>query len=214
MMIKNKNKNNFDEIHTLIRQEEEEAFRIFREGDFNSRLKERIHTEKKKRTPFILWIKEPIFILGVALLIVMAGVIMAMSIFFSSPKEKSGINAIEQFFQSAPGIQSLMKSEVESHGASLKDKGRKAGFLGEEIKKVYLSVHKARQSLAGGEALIWDEKPLPRFDLRQKIEILIKEQKLHDFLTRYLKKNEEDENGPKNFSFDFSVFFLHEPISS
>jgi len=211
-MRKNKNKNNFDEIQTLIRKEEEEAFRIFREGDFDSRLKERIHTETKKKTPFILWMRKPIFILGAALLIVIAGVIMAMSIFFSS-QEKSGINAIEQFFQIAPGIQSLMKSEEEgSHDASLEDKGRKADFLGEEIKRVYLSVPKARQSLVAGAPLIWDEKTLPRFDLRQKIEILIKEQKLHDFLTKYLKKNEEEENDPKNFSLGFSQFFLHEFI--
>ena len=214
-MRKNKNTNNFDEIQALIRKEEEEAFRIFRGSDFDSRLKERIHTETKKKTPFIHWMREPIFILGAALLIVIAGVIMAMSIFFSS-QEKSGINAIEQYFQNAPGIQSLMKSEEEkeSHGPSLKDKGRKADFLGEEIERVYLSVPKARQSLVAGTALIWDEKTLPRFDLRQKIEILIKEQKLHDFLTKYLKKNEEEENGPKNFSLGFSVLFLHELISS
>lgn len=213
-MRKNKNEDNYDEIQTLICQEEKEAFRIFRESDFDSRLKERIHTETKKKTPFILWMREPIFILGVALLIVIAGVIMVMSIFISSP-EKSGINAIEQFFQNAPGVQSLMKSEEEeSHDASLKGKGSESYFLREEIEKVYLSVPRARQSLAGGAALIWDEKTLPRFDLRQKIEILIKEQKLHDFLTKYLKKNKEEENGPKNLSLGFSVFFLRELISS
>lgn len=213
-MRKNKNKNNFDKIQTLIRQEEEEAFRVFRKSDFDSRLKERIHTETKKKTPFILWMKKPIPFLGVTLLIVISGVIILINTFFYSP-EKSGINAIEQFFQNAPGIQSLMKSEEEgSHGASLKDKGRKADFLREEIKKVYLSVPKARQSLVAGTAVIWDEKTLPRFDLRQKIEILIKEQKLHDFLTKYIKKDEEEENGPKNFSLGFSQFFLHELICS
>ena len=211
-MRKNKNKNNFDEIQTLIRQEEEEAFRIFRGSDFDSSLKERIHADTKKKTLVILWIKEPIFILGASLLIAVAGIIMALSI-FSSSQEKRGINAIDQYFQNAPGIQSLMKSEEEeSQDASLEDEGRKADFLGEEIKKVYLSIAKAGQSLAGGTALIWDEKTLPRFDLRQKIEILIKEQKLHDFLTKYLKKNEEEENDPKNFSLGFSQFFLHEFI--
>jgi len=213
-MRKNKNKNNFDKIQTLIRQEEEEAFRIFRKSDFSARLKERIRAEGKKNRFFTLWMKGPIPILGAALLIVIGGVIMAMSIFFSS-QEKSEINAIEQYFQNAPGIQSLMKSEEKEHrDANVKDKASESIFWGEEIRKIYLSVPKARQSLVAGTALFWDEKTLPRFDLRQKIEILIKEQKLHDFLTKYLKKDEEEENGPKNFSLGFSQFFLHELICS
>jgi len=213
-MRKNKDKNNFDKIQNLIRQEEKEAFRVFRKSDFSARLKERIRAEGKKIPVFALWMKRPIPILGAALLIVIGGVIIVMNTFFYSP-EKKGINAIEQFFQNAPGIQSLMKSEEKEHrDANVKDKASESIFWGEEIRKIYLSVPKARQSLVAGTALFWDEKTLPRFDLRQKIEILIKEQKLHDFLTKYLKKDEEEENGPKNFSLGFSQFFLHELICS
>lgn len=213
-MKNNKNKNNFNKIQKIISREEKEALQIFREVDFNSRMDTRIRADAKKKTLFPLWMRRPVPILRAALLAIIAGVIVLISIFFSS-SEKNEINAIEQFFQSAPGVQSLMKSkETESRDASMKDKASESRFLGEEIRKVYLSVPKTRQSLATETALIWDEKKLPRFDLRRKIEILIKEQKLHHFLTKYLKKNKEEEHDPKNFSIGFYQFFLRELICS
>lgn len=213
-MKKHKNKYEFIEIQGIIRKEEQDALQAFHKSDFDSRLGARIRADAEKKTSFLLWIRKPIPILGVTLLIIIAGVILLVNIFFSPP-ERSETSAIEQFFHNAPGIQRLMKSEEEeSHDASQKDKGRKGDFLGEKIKRVYLSVPKARQSLVAGTALIWDEKTLPRFDLRQKIEILIKEQKLNDFLTKYIKKSEEEENGPKNYSFGFPQFFLFESVFS
>jgi len=210
--MRKNNKDHFEAIKTLIHQEEEEALRIFRESDFHSRLETRIQAQAKKITLSPLWFKKPVATLGMVLLVVCAGVI-ALIIIFSSSSQKSDLNALEQFFQNAPGIHTIVQNQVRGEMRST-ERSREFYFFEREIKSVLFSILSAKNSRKEEITLPWDEKNPPVFDLYEKIEILIKEQKLHHFLSKYSKRYEEEKNGPKNISFHFSQYFLPESILS
>lgn len=208
--MKNNNKYNFNEIKILIAQEEEEAIRIFRKSNFDSGLRKRMQIEEKKAASSLIWLKKPVVILGMVLLAVCAGVIALIVIFSSSP-QSGGLYSIEQFFQDAPGIQRLVKNQ-RSRDIGLKDKSSTSHILEKEIKNVFSSIDRAKYSGKDEITFLWMKKKPPRLDLNKKIEILIKEKKLHLFLSKYLIKSEEEENDPKDISFHFSLSLYHESL--
>ena len=72
------------------------------------------------------------------------------------------------------------------------DRGSELNALEREIRSAFSSISTVRHSEKKEIALPSDEKNFPSLDIDRKIEILIKEQKIQRFLSRYLKKYEEE----------------------
>jgi len=187
-MTKIDNKENFDEIKSLISKEEEEALPIFQKTDFSAQLKVRIEVESKKKflSPFLLNI--PVPVLAIVALLVFAGVI----VFLNRPLQlisQNDFRAIKNFLREASSLQNHAKEE-----GSMLAKPTQPSGLELSILNVLALAHRE----SGQEAQPKEESILPSNlkrvtpqDFDKNFEILIKEKKLELFLSRFLKRSEE-----------------------
>ena len=139
---------------------------------------------------------------------------LALLFIFSPSRQKKGIEALETYIRSTPGIQTL--TEVAKRGDHSQVVVRTETFwLAENIEKMLDSLYKEEGAKKENAALLKYKGVPHTFNLEEKIRILLIEKKIHGFLSEYLEKKEEDkENDTKNMSSDFSYTFLSEPFWS
>jgi len=210
--MENKDKINFASIEALIQKEKEEAFRLFQQSDFEVKLKKRIMAKEDKINVIWLGLKKPVIIVGLGVLIVCMAVI-SLTILFSLSPQKNTLEDIEQFFKRSPGFQRLVKSQEGRNFGQTKEYDQDY-LLESKIKNVFLSSLKKEHTSSEKITFSWEREKSPKLDLNKKIEILIRQQSVQRWLSRYLIKFEEEKNDQKNISYRFSLPLLSESLRS
>ena len=205
--MENKDKNNFASFKALIQKEKEEAFRLFQQSDFEVKLKKRIMAKEDKVNDFWIGLKKPAIMGGLLVLIICVAVI-SLTIILSLSGQKTSLKDIEQFFKDSPGFQRLVKGREGRNFGQAKEY-EKTYLLESKIKNVLLTSLKKEDTLSEKITFSWEKEKSPELDLNKKIEILIRQQSVQRWLSRYLIKFEEEDNGPENIS-----YFLRMPLMS
>jgi len=181
-MDKNK-KEDVDFIQKLIQEEEETAFRILSKKGLISRLEERLEREAGKKVTISNWIKRhwPAI---VSLFLIVFVFMLALLFVFSPPRQKKGIEALETYLRSTPGIQTL--TEMAERIDHSQTGGRTETFwLAENIEKTLESAYKEEGPKKKNTAHLKHKGDLHTFSLEEKIRILLIEKKIHRFLNEY-----------------------------
>jgi len=190
--MQNHKKKENEIIETLVRQEEEAAFHVLPERELSSRLEARLKTELKKKPRIPFWLRKPVPTLAGVLVIICGGVIALLSLFSQSP-QPLGTNAIEQFLQDSPGMQTLAYAKMDRKENS-KERTKIYG-LQRELAVVFSAIRKEGASGKSKNTFSIGSEKTPSLDYKQKIEILIKEETIHRFFLEYFRKYKEEENG-------------------
>jgi hypothetical protein len=199
-------------IQKLIQEEQDAAFRILTKKGLLSRLEERLKREATKGATISNWIKRP-WPAIVSLLLIALVFMLALLFNFSPSRQKKGIEALETYLRSTPGIQTL--TEMAERSDHIQTVVRAETFwLAENIENMLDSIYKEEGLKKEDDALLKHKEDPHTFNLEEKIRILLIEKKIRGFLSEYLEKKEEDKNDAKNMSSDFSYTFLSEPFWS
>ena len=190
--MQNHKKKENEIIETLVRQEEEAAFHVLPERELSSRLEARLKTELKKKPRIPFWLRKPVPTLAGVLVIICGGVIALLSL-FSQSSQPLGTNAIEQFLQDSPGMQTLAYAKMDRKENS-KERTKIYG-LQRELAVVFSAIRKEGASGKSKNTFSIGSEKTPSLDYKQKIEILIKEETIHRFFLEYFRKYKEEENG-------------------
>jgi len=197
-------------IQKLIQEEEDAAFRILTKKGLISRLEERLKREAGKKVTISNWIKRP-WPAIVSLLLIVLVFMLALLFVFSSSRQKKGIEALEIYLRSTPGIQTLTEmAERSDHSQTVVR--TETFWLTENIENMLDSISKEEALKRESAALLKHKGDLHTFNLEEKIRILLIEKKIHRFLNEYLEKKEEDKSDTKNMSSHFAHAFLSEPF--
>jgi len=96
------------EFTDLIQKEKEEALQRFQKQEFGSRLKQRIKEEESKMpSPSVFWFRKPVIALGIVLLLIVLGWIIATQLFTLTPYERD-TRAVEKALVQAFETHELM----------------------------------------------------------------------------------------------------------
>ncbi len=197
-------------IQKLIQEEQDTAFHILTKEGLLSHLEERLKIEAGKKVIISNWIKRP-WPAIVSLLLIALVFILALLFVFSPSRQKMGIEALETYLRSTPGIQTITEMAERSDHSQSVDR-TETFWLAESIEKTLDSICKEEGPKKEDTTLLKHKGDLHTFNLEEKIRILLIEKKIHGFLNEYLDKKEEDKNDTKNMSSDFSYTFLSEPF--
>lgn len=139
----NKNGQNWevDSIKKIVEAEKKDALHLFRGMDFERRLQERINSGLEKTIALPFWLKKPIPILGLILVLVCVGVSVRIFLFPPALGETT-LGGFEDFFSKSPALQRILadKESIKEGEAIL---GKKE-FVDFEwtLKHVLFSLHK------------------------------------------------------------------------
>ena len=102
-MQDNKNKINkqddFSAIQALIKEEEKAAMTLFRQQDFDTRIKNRVKEESKKKIALPQWFRFPSPIPALVSMLLFLFIVAAVFIYLSSPStEEMEFRQLEQYF--------------------------------------------------------------------------------------------------------------------
>jgi hypothetical protein len=199
-------------IQKLIQEEEDTAFRILTKKGLIFRLEERLKAEASKKATVSSWIKRPMPTFVFLLLIVF--VFMIALLFILSPfQQKKGLETLEKYLQTTPGIQTLAQMGEQRKAAQTIER-TEIFWLKGNLENLLESIYEEEGQKIGDTALLKHKEDLPTFNLEEKIRILLVEKEIHRFLNNYLGKKKEDKNDAKNLSFHFSHIILLESIWS
>ena len=191
-------------IKTLIQQEEKEAFCVFHEFDFKSRLELRLQAETHKKTTILPLLRKFSPVLGICLFLIIIGIVVFVNFLHYSPY-KNNLKSIQKFLQQTTSWQRFEKNKAEERIISTKN--NKYVEFEWTIKRVLFSIYKDSLSEKNLHALINQffsnlatekvEKLSPEFreklhsfNLDKKIAALKERKAIYHFLLKFLNKNE------------------------
>ena len=100
----------FSAVKDIIGREKNEALRFFRKTDFESRLKTRLETELRTKSSALFFLRKPVLVLSVSVLVFCAAAFVVYQILSPSPHDKS-IKIIEEFLRKNTNLQSVLTDE-------------------------------------------------------------------------------------------------------
>ena len=98
------------EIKDLIEKERQEGLKVFRKTDFPAKLDARIKSGARPNQLLPHWMKSPVMISGILLIIILIGVIIK-NLFIPAAPYLEGISIIERFLLQAPNFQRTLQAQ-------------------------------------------------------------------------------------------------------
>ncbi len=168
-------------IQDLIREEQEEALRLFRKRDFQARLR----SEPRRSRISLQWFRKPAPIFTLLFLLLVASIALIKT--FISFSKNGYLAAIEQALNNSPNLRGITTGQGVS-AAQLKRSEFSA--LEEEISRFLLALS-SETSVSTDKIEVTGEKiSPPQYNLRQKFRILIMEKKVQEVLETYARNKE------------------------
>jgi len=178
----------FSEIEEVIREEKARAFEAFRKADFSARLDAKIRqigTEDAPRVPLFRRLAPSLI---AALAVLAGGVLVVSRVFISRPAK--GETIFEVYLRQASNLESLALSKTAPDMARQpKDSG--PALLSDELIKFFEQARKRQSTPPEIRQPDNRTKPAPRLTLKERMEILFKEQVIQRFFELYYGKNKE-----------------------
>lgn len=128
-------------VKKLIEKEKESALEFFKTTDFNSSLQDKISAGKRRDLYLPFWLRKPIPVLGLILVLICVGIIVCILTFSPSPVERS-VEGFKEFFARSPALQRTLKEEESQ--LKKEETGEEKEFTGFSwvIKHVFLALHR------------------------------------------------------------------------
>ena len=181
-MSKN-NKNDISLFKNIITEEEETALGILNKNNMIARLRAQLQSGASKDTSIFLFKKQALVFMSL-ILVLCAGVILLI-VSSSNHQEKKYAGVFEKYFQSAPGIQTLMKDHKSDHLIKTEKIVRSYSWENQLV-EIFSSINTGSRSADEKTATSWSKKNLEPLDLYERFKMLIIEKRIHRFLSENL----------------------------
>jgi len=187
----------FGEIEETIRGEKDRALKAFRKGNFSARLEAKIRQIGEGGAPRIVWFRKPAPSLLGAFFLLAAGVLVINRIFDKPPAK--GENIFEVYLRQVSGFQGFAYDKT-TPGMILENRDTSLAPLSDKMIKLFEQARKEQRSASDLRPSDSGTKPTPRLTLKERMEILFREQAIHRFFNLYHEKNKEVWKWSVNFS--------------
>ena len=180
-------------IKALIKKEDEAAFKILPREALRSRLEARLKGEAEKKQPLISRFLKPVLIsLLAALMICVVTIRFLMRT--SNPEHIEVVNTIKILLQNGPGFNSMVtidKINSQNIGREESDDISKNTYL----KQFLISLLKKKEFHGERDLILKTAELDSQLAVRDFMMILVKDQTVFRFLSRYMKHFKEVNNG-------------------
>lgn len=192
-----KNNKSSIEIKELIERERQEGLEVFRKTDFTARLEARIKSGTRPKRFWPYWLKRPVPILGILLIIVVITVIVK-NLFIPAAPYLEGIVIIERFLLQAPNVRRTLQTQDRKE--MIITPGTKEFYRFEwSIQRIILSVQ--REGINDGDIPYFIYKVVDKFsESGKKKWVIYTEKKSIKNLLNEIKNMREEKNHQEFFS--------------
>lgn len=101
----------FSPVKDIIDREKDEALGYFREMDFESRIKTRMNTDFRSESSVFLFLRKPVLVFSVFILVCCASALIVFLILSPSPHEQS-VKIIEEFLLKNTNLQEVLTDDT------------------------------------------------------------------------------------------------------
>jgi len=187
-MEKERKPDGFSEIEEVIREEKARAFEAFRKADFSARLDAKIRqtgTEDAPRVPLFRRLAPSLI---AALAVLAGGVLVVSRVFISRPAK--GETIFEVYLRQASNLESLALSKT-APAVPPQTRDTSLTLLSDELIRLFEQARKQQSPSTELGRLDTGTRPAPRLTLKERMEILFKEQAIQRFFEIYYGKTKE-----------------------
>ena len=174
----------FEGIAGLVREDKTRAFRIFRQGSFDQKVKARIAAEAGRKRGFFS--QRAIALTSAAAILLAAAVTTLLLSRRPAPAPQVGMSALMAVLEELPGVSGLVMPRETTPPSDLETFGAARAV---ETALTRIIEQKAAEERKAD--VLPGPLKVPRFSLEKKMEILFKERAIERVLASILKKSEE-----------------------